>query len=358
MSDRQRRGLGVGIVGCGNISGAYVDSVSRYPEMQLIGVHDQDPVATASLATAAGCEAFATLDELLADPRVAVVVNLTSPPAHYTVSRRALSARRHVYSEKPLALDCEDAASLVGLADETGMRLGCSPSVWLAPAQQTAWREVASGRLGTVRVVYAEMDQGRIERWHPAPTGFFAVGPVADCGVYPLALLTAIFGPVRSVTAYGTTVMPERATTDGTPFRVPSPDHVVAVIELDSGPAVRLTCNFYVPGRQSIEFHGDLGSVKLDSCVTPRADVHVASYDGRYEPVDLLGDSPNEIDFALGLRDMAQAIAEDRQHRATGEHAAHIVEVLNAVDASMGAQRTVKVTSCFVQPSPVGWELG
>jgi predicted dehydrogenase len=346
------------MVGCGNISGRYVGSISRYPETQLIGVHDQDPVAAAALAAAAGCKAFATLDELLAEPRVGVVANLTSPPEHYLVSRRSLEARRHVYSEKPLALDYEDAASLVRLADETGTRLGCSPSVWLAPAQQTAWREVASGRLGTVRVVYAEMDQGRIEQWHPAPAGFFAVGPVVDSGVYPLALLTAIFGPVRFVTAYGATVMPERATVDATTFRVESPDHVVAVLELERGPLVRLTCSFYVAGRHSIEFHGDVGSVKLDSSVEPRAEVQVGSYGEHYESVDLPEDSLNEIDFALGLRDMAQAIAENRQHRATGEHAAHIVEVLNALDASMRSQRTVKVTSSFTQPSPVGWRLG
>ena len=357
MSDRRGRPLGVGVVGCGNISRAYVGSITRYPETELIGVHDQDSATAAALAAAAGCDEFATLDELLDDPRVGVVVNLTGPPSHYAVSRRALSARRHVYSEKPLALDHEDAASLVRLADETGTRLGCSPSVWLAPAQQTAWREVASGRLGRVRVVYAEMDQGRIEQWHPAPAGFFAVGPVADCGVYPLALLTAIFGPVRSVTAYGTTVMPERVSTDGTSFRVLTPDLVVAILELESGPLVRLTCNFYVAGRQSIEFHGDLGSVKLTSGVNPRAEVQVASYGELYESVDLPQDSPREVDFALGLRDMAQAIAEDRPHRATGEHAAHIVEVLNAVDTSMITQRTVKVTSSFALPRPVGWEI-
>jgi predicted dehydrogenase len=357
MSDPRARPLGVGIVGCGNISRHYADSVSRYAETQLIGVHDQDPAAAGVLAGAAGCEVFATLDELLADPRVDVVANLTNPPAHYAVSRQALSARRHVYSEKPLALGYEDAASLVRLAEETGARLGCSPSVWLAPAPQAAWREVASGRLGTVRVVHAEMDQARIERWHPAPAGFFAIGPVADAGIYPLALLTAIFGPVRSVTAHGTIVMPERTTVGGTPFRVPSPDYVVVLFEIDGGPLVRLTCNFYVAGRQSVEIHGDLASVRLDSSVRPWAAVHVASYGGEYEPVDLPDGSTDETDFAIGLRDMVQAIAEGRPHRATGEHAAHLVEVLNAVTTSIETQRTINVTSSFDPPSPAGWEV-
>ena len=138
------------------------------------------------------------------------------------------------------------ARSLVELAAERGLRLSCSPITFMGEAQQTMWRLVETGAIGAVRVAYAEVNWNRIESWHPRPEPFYRIGPFADVGVYPLTILTAIFGPARRVTAFGTVVYPNRITMDGEPFTPEAPDFGVAVVELESGTVVRLTANFYV----------------------------------------------------------------------------------------------------------------
>ena len=183
---------------------------------------------------------------MLADDRVETVVNLTVPQAHAEVTAACLEAGRHVHSEKPLALTHAEAQELVELAARRGVRLSSSPATLLGEAQQTAWKLVREGAVGTVRVAYAEANWDRLERWHPDPRSLYAVGPLVDVGVYPLTIVTAMFGPVRHVHAYGTTIEPERVLLDGTAFEPQSPDFIVAVLELADGVVVRLTASFYV----------------------------------------------------------------------------------------------------------------
>ena len=163
-----------------------------------------------------------------------------------------------MHTEKPVALRYDEARELVELAQRTGRRLSCSPATLLGEAQQTAWKLVRDGALGHVRVVYAEANWGRIESWHPTPQSLYAVGPLVDVGVYPLTILTAMFGPVRRVVAYGATLEPDRTTLAGEPFLLAAPDFIVSLLELDGGVIVRLTTTFWVRhGRQrGIEFHG------------------------------------------------------------------------------------------------------
>jgi predicted dehydrogenase len=214
--------------------------------------------------------------------------------------------------------------------------------------------------------VYAEVNWGRIETWHPRPAPFYAIGPMADVGVYPLTYLTAIFGPARRVTAYGQVVYPDRLTTSGEPFTVGAPDFGVALVELADGTIVRLTTSFYVAQhskQKGIEFHGDDGSLHISSWQDFDATVELAPYGGPYEPVPV----PNAfrgVDWGRALDELATAIAEQRPHRATGAHAAHVVEILDAVETSRHESRTVELTSSFPQPArpvtrtPVGTANG
>ena len=140
------------------------------------------------------------------------------------------------------------------LAADRGLRLSCSPITFMGEAQETMWRLVEAGAIGRVRVAYAEVNGGRIESWHPHPEPFYRIGPFADVGVYPLTILTAMFGPARRVTAFGTIVFPDRKTMSGEPFSPASPDFGVAVVELENGTVVRLTANFYV-GHHEAERH-------------------------------------------------------------------------------------------------------
>ena len=285
------------------------------------------------------------------------MTNLTPPSLHVEVTEACLRSSRHVYSEKPLALSFDDAIGLVRLAQEMNVRLGCSPSVWLAPAQQAAWREVASGILGDIRLVYAEVNQGRVESWHPAPQNFYDVGPLFDAGVYPIAYLTAVFGPVRRVTAYASMLKGDRVTTEGVHFAPGSEDLVIAILETAEGVTVRLTCNFYVSNDMSqrgIEFHGDKGSLQLDSWFEPNAGVRVAAFGEGYQDVPLGAEPAPEVEWARGVQDMARAISEERAHLASGEHAAHVVEILNGILQAAREQRPVRVVSDFPKPQPRG----
>lgn len=345
------------IVGCGNISRGYAETLQGYPELKLAGAADLDPQRAVDFVAQFGGVAYPSLDDLLADPAIDLVVNLTIHHAHPEVIARCLRAGKHVFSEKPLALTYAEARELVTLAELTGLRLGCAPITYLGEAQQTAWRLIREGSLGDVRVVYAEVNWGRIESWHPNPVPFYQVGPLFDVGVYPLTQLTTIFGPVRRVTAYGKVVYPDRVTREGVPFHLDTPNFYVAVAEHASGTVSRLTANFYVghhTQQKGMEFHGDLGSLYLHSWDHFDSPLDFAEFGGEYRPVPLDGQPYHGIEWARGVADMAAAIAEGRPHRATGAHAAHVVEIMEAVNRSVATGRPVDVHSDFPQPEPVG----
>lgn len=351
--------LGLGIVGTGNIAGAYARDILTHPQIRLAAATDLDASRAAAFGAEHGCPIHASLDDLLADGSVDIVVNLTVHQAHYDVTRRALEAGRHVFSEKPMTLRASEAQELVALAASRGLRLGCSPSTFLGEAQQTAAAVIRDGRLGPVRAIYAEVNWGRIETWHPAPVPFFDVGVMADVGVYPLTLVTSILGPARSVRAWGWELEPDRVTVDGTPFRIGTSDLIVAAVELD-GAVMRLTTSFYV-GRPakltgSLEFHGDDASLAISSFQEFDASVEVGQYGESYEPVAPVRPPFRGTAWARGVAEMADAIAEGRPHRASAEHAAHVVEILETVAASIAdGGRPVAITSAFSIPPLMPW---
>ncbi len=347
------------IVGCGNIASPYAKDLRNYPEIELVGAFDLNAAQAAAFGATHGVKIYDTLDALLADPAIGMIVNLTSFRAHYDVSARALRAGKHVYSEKPVALTYADARDLIDIAAQHGVRLGCSPFTLMGEAPQTAWREIRAGRIGTPRVVYAEVNHGRIESWHPAPEEFYKVGPMIDVGVYPLAIVTAMFGAATRVQAYGATLMRDRTRKDGVPYTVASPDFIVTMLELASGVVVRLTTNFYVGSHakqgESIEFHGDAGSLFLPSWFAPNGEVFTSPFQGTYESVPLVRAAADQFAWGQGVWDMVTAIATGRPHRCSAEHAAHMTDVLAAVNQSIADGRPVALESHFTPPAPMDW---
>ena len=338
------------MVGCGNISGPYGVTIGAYPNVTIAGATDLDAELSAAFVERFGGVAYPSLEALLADPTVDAVINLTSHGVHAQVTAAALEAGKHVHSEKPMAGSYPEARSLVELADANGVRLSCSPITFMGDAQETAWKLLASGAIGTVRVIYAEVNWGRIETWHPRPEPFYRIGPLADVGVYPLTLLTAMFGPARRVAASGKIVFPDRVSSVGEPFTVGAPDFGVALIELEDGPFVRLTTSFYVgqhSKQKGIEFHGDTGSLFLSSWQDFDASVEVAPFGGTYEPVPVPTTAFRGTDWGRALDELSSAISEGRAHRATGAQAAHVVEILDAIEASWVDGRAVDVVSTF-----------
>lgn len=354
MSDNK---TGVAIIGCGNIAAPYAKDLAAYPEIELVGVADLDPARAEALAAEYDCKAYPSVEALLADEAVAIAVNLTIHHAHYEVTTSCLEAGKHVHSEKPLALTPEEARALVDLAEAKGLRLGSSPFTWMGEAQQTAWKMIRDGRLGDVRLIYAEVNHGRIEAWHPNPGPFYDVGPWFDVGVYPLTLLTTIFGPVKKVLASGKVLYPDRVTKEGMEFHIDTPDCVLATLELADGPLVRLSVNFYVRDtRQAgIEFHGDVGSMHLSSWQGFNGEVAFCKFGEGLEDVPLLKEPYKGTEWGRGIRDMAAAVSEGRPHRATGAQAAHVVEILAAAITSIDQGTAVEIHSEFPRPEPMDW---
>jgi predicted dehydrogenase len=205
--------------------------------------------------------------------------------------------------------------------------------------------------------VYAEVNWGRVESWHPSPETLYAVGPLVDVGVYPLTILTAMFGPVRRVSAYATELQPERVRKDGHPFRLSTPDFYVAALELETGVVSRLTASFWVsPSKQrGLEFHGADGSLWLASWGEFDSRLELTRDGETYEDVPLLREPYRGIDWSRPLVDLAEAIAEGRPHRMGALHAAHVVDVLEAIAVAAERGGSVDVRSDFPRPEPLDW---
>lgn len=355
MADTKLR---VAVVGCGNIAGPYAKTMQPFEQIELVGATDVDPQRAQDFVATHGGTAYGSLEELLADDAVDAVVNLTIHHAHPAVITQCLNAGKHVHTEKPLAMTHAEAQALVELAEQKGLRLSSSPITFMGEAQQTAWKAIRDGMCGTVRVAYAEVNWGRIESWHPAPGPFYEVGALWDVGVYPLTVLTTIFGPARRATAYGTVLHPDRVTKEGVAFHIDTPDFVVAAIELANGTVVRLTTNFYVgqhSKQKGIEFHGDLGSLYLDSWQNFNAAVEFAEYRQEWQPVPYVKEPYPGTEWGRSVAELADAIAENRPQRATGAQAAHVVEILAAISASLQRGGPVEIRSDFTPPAPMEW---
>jgi predicted dehydrogenase len=349
----------LGVVGCGNIATPYAKSIAAADGLELVAATDPIPGRADALVAEFGGVVHPTLAALLADASVDAVVNLTAAVAHAEVTRAALEAGKHVHSEKPLALRHDEARELVELADERGLLLSASPATLLGEAQQTFWRLVRDGAVGTVRVAYAEANWGRIETWHPTPTTILSVGAMGDVGVYPLAILTAIFGPVRRALGYRSMALADRVDRDGKPFTIETPDFAVGVLEHEGGLVSRVTASFYTtPGCQrGIELQGDDGILWLPTWLDAGSRVLLSTTGNAddYEEVPPLRSPHHGVDWSRPLVDLAAAVRDGRRPRASGEHAAHLVEVLEAIERSHREGGPVEVRSSFAPPEPMPW---
>jgi len=332
-------------VGCGAVARKYATTVDDSP-LTPTAVCDLDADRAASLAAALDATPYADLDALLDAEDAPLLLNLTSHEAHAGVTDRALRAGRHVWSEKPLALDADAARELVALAERRDLALGCAPITHRCEAQRHARTALDDGRLGTVRLAYAHAHVGRVTEWHDEPDSFLRVGPLYDGAVYPLSLLVAWFGPVERVrTADAATPWPDRE-----PRRPERPSHVEATLAFAAGPLVRLTASFYAPHRSreftSLELHGDDGSLYLDDAgdLGGEAGHRIAfGREGRsYTPMPLQRPT-HRTPYLAGPERLAASVREERPDRRSACRAAHVVAVCNAVEraAADGAGVTV-----------------
>jgi predicted dehydrogenase len=332
------------IVGCGNIAAEYAKDVIARSVVDLVGFHDVDPERSETFAATHGGEAFSTLHDAI--EAAELVINLTIFEAHYPVSKAALSQKRHVYSEKPVALNLVHAVELAELSRVNDVRLAAAPFTFLGEAQQTALDWVRSGRLGKIRLAYAEVNHGRIETWHPNPAPFYAAGPMLDVGVYPLTIMMAAFGPVARLSAHSSTVLADRLDVNGAAFAVGAPDYWLVELEHASGTRVRLTVNFYVKGDEGVEFHGDEGSLRLGSWFSPGSSLTFTPYEGTSTPVPT-PEAPEHVDWSVGVAELVSAIETGRPSQLDRNRSVHLVEILEAAETSASTGSPVDLSTGF-----------
>lgn len=356
--------LRVAIVGCGNIAGPYARSLKTKPEkVTLVGATDIAVDLAEAFGKEHGVPIYPSLDALLEDPRVELVINLTSHRAHAEVTCRCLEAGKHVHSEKPLAGTLADGQRCVALAEEKGLRLSCSPFTFMGEGQQTLLRAKNAGLIGRVLVAYSEMNWGRIESWHPRPEGFYqpGSGPLLDVGVYALTLLTAVLGPVRRVTGFAGVLLPQRTIRRGPDagrtFTVTTPDQVVGGLEFEEGALGRVTASFIVRGTRQVpgtELHGETGSLVLSH--NHDFDGRVEHFDnekGEWSPVPFVREPYRGVEWGRAVFELADSIRTGSPQRCTGRQALHVLEVCLGILTSAEEGRPVTIESRFTPPPPL-----
>jgi predicted dehydrogenase len=362
----------VGILGCGHVSHQYFEGVPCYAGNEVVACADVDAEAAARAAERHGVERALAPGELLADPEVELVVNLTPPGHHFAETRRALQAGKHVYSEKPLALTSEEGRELVSLAEELGLALGCAPDTFLGPAIQTARRALDDGSVGPVAAGVAFVSEHGYEHFHPNVQSFYRPGggPLLDLGPYYVTALVNCLGPVRSAVAAHKSHFPERTIgvgpRKGERIPVEVPTHVTGVLEFESGALVTLIASWDIWSTHLpfIELYGETGSLSL-----PNPDLFAGPVSLRRagpeeleqpppEPGELQWDEvppvfPEGARRGVGLADLAAAREEGREPRASGRLALHVLAVLEALEQAGRSGRRVQVGHTCERPDAV-----
>lgn len=330
--------VGIGIIGTGNISDAYLAAARQFGALKIVACADINPAAAQAKATAHGIEAL-TVSALLADPRVEIVLNLTTPAHHVPVGLQALAAGKHVYSEKPLAVAMVEAEKLVAAAGAAGLRVGCAPDTFLGGVHQSARAALDAGMIGEVVAGSCFMMVPGHELWHPNPDFYYQPGggPMLDMGPYYLTCLINMLGPVRLIVGAAQAAYPSRTIGSGPragqSFAVEVPTHISGILQFDSGASVSITTSFDVwkHGHNHIELYGRTGSMIVADPNQFQGEVLVAQKKGEWVPVPQdhkYGDGNYRI---LGLADMAAAIRSGRRHRASLELSLHVLEVMEGI---------------------------
>ena len=353
------RKLGVGVIGCGNISAAYFKLAPLFKGIEMRAGADLDMALAQARAKEFGVRAE-TVEGLLASKDIDIVVNLTIPAAHYEVSKAALDAGKHVYSEKPFVLSVKEGLDLKKRADRKGLRIGSAPDTFLGGAHQFARHLIDSGKVGRITSGTCYVMSHGMEHWHPNPDFFFlpGAGPVLDVGPYYVTNLIQLIGPVKRVTAFTSTPAPERTITSkprfGEKIPVKTPTTIHSVLEFDSGAVVTLNASWDVwnHNHKPMELYGELGTLHVPDPNFFGGDVTFtdAAKPGKASKYAHPFSVPNQEHAqgamanyrTVGLADMALAIEEGRPHRCSLELALHAVDVMTSV---LTAGETGKVVS-------------
>ena len=356
--------VGIGLIGAGTISAEYLTHLTSFPDVQVHIVGDLFPEAAAARAAEFGVPASGTAEDVLAHPDVEIVVNLTIPTAHAEVSRRIVGAGKHVWTEKPITTDQADATALLEAAREAGVRVGGAPDTVLGAGIQTALRTLRDGAIGTPASALTLFQSPGPESWHPNPAFLFqeGAGPLYDIAPYYTSTLVLALGPVVSVSAVGSRAREQRTIGSGPKagevFDVTVPTQVAALLRFASGQNATVLLSFDSPHARTgfVEVYGTEATLSFpdpnvfegDSALTPyRAE--------EARPVPATGATAGR---GLGVLEMARALRAGVPHRAQGEIAAHVLDVMVGIETAIAEDRIVEIGSTFdeVEPMPADFD--
>lgn len=353
--------LKAGIIGTGNISGIYFQNGKRFESLEIVACADIDVDRAKAKAAEHGVKGY-SVEEMLADPDIQLVINLTIPQAHAKVCIQALEAGKHVYVEKPLSATREEAEQVMETAKRLGLRVGCAPDTFLGGGIQTAIKLIEDGWIGTPIAATAFMLGGGPEGWHPAPEFFYqrGGGPMFDMGPYYLTALVAMLGPIARVTGSARISYPERTITSqpnfGKKVKVETPTHVAGILDFVSGPVGTILTSFDVKGESvlpPIEVYGSQGTLLVPDPNSFGGPVRICRA-GSYEWSEIpLSHGKSDNARGVGAAEMAKAILTGRDHRASGDLGFHVLEAMFGFHDSSEQETHYRMKTTCKRPEPL-----
>jgi predicted dehydrogenase len=336
--------VGVGLIGCGNVSQQYLPNGERLDGLRYVACADIDRAAADKVASEWGLAACAP-DELLQREDVDVVLCLTPPDWHAEVALQAIAAGKHAYTEKPLATSVDQARAVLDAAAAAGRLVGCAPDTFLGAGIQTLKAALQDGAIGTPALVQIRMLARPPETWHPSPAFLYAdlAGPLLDIGPYGVATAVELVGPVRRVTALASRPRETARTLTGTDIAIVEPTRVGAVLEHDDGVLTTLVATFDADAaaRHGVEVTGSAGTLVGGDPNTFDGPVVVRRRQAADEPLPLVSEWRHNA-RGLGLQDLCRAVRDGSPQRASGALGLHVLEVLLAIrDATRGEHVTI-----------------
>ncbi|WIY25179.1 Gfo/Idh/MocA family protein [Parasedimentitalea psychrophila] len=364
--------LGVGIIGCGNISTTYLNFAPKFCGLEVRAVADINMDTAISRAQEYNVRAD-TVEALLQADDIDIIVNLTIPAAHFEITRKILQAGKHAYSEKPFVLNLDDGKELRDLATAKGLRIGSAPDTFFGGSHQLARAAIDGGKIGTVIGGSCHVMSHGMEHWHPNPDFFFQPGggPVLDLGPYYITNLIQLIGPVRAVTAMTGTSFPTRTISngprDGETVPVETPTNIHALLEFENGAIVTFGASWDVwnSAHPNMELYGTQGTISLPDPNFFGGEVTLATKGDDFavlaasdHPFGVANEEDNDGRLqanyrAAGLAEMAQAISEDRLHRCNIDLALHAVDVMTAILAAGETRQWIEMTTSCARPAPL-----
>ncbi len=348
--------LNVGIIGTGNIAPAYIRGCAPFEVINLVACADILLDRAQAFAAEHGLEAH-SVNDMLAREDIDIVINLTIPAAHAEVSLQILNAGKHAYSEKPLALNRADGEKIIKAAAAAGLRMGCAPDTFLGGGGQSARKAIDDGLIGKPVAATAFFLSHGPESWHPN-AGFYYLqggGPLFDMGPYYLTTLVNLMGPVARVAASARMTFPERIATSealmGQVLPVEVNTHIAGTLEFESGAIATVITSFDIWGHHLpwIEIHGEEGSLSVPDPNRFDGEVRAVT-GGAREWSDITLTHTTNIGRGAGVADMAYAIQSGRPHRASGDLAFHVLDIMQALEESAAQGKHIEITSTLPQP--------